>query len=250
MPYQAPKTDWAAGNVPAASDFNRIEGNVETLKEDADAHAADYVLQIPYAVATGPANSYAVALDPAPTALVDGLAVAVKINVDNTGPSTLNVNNLGSRPLRKPFGTSIPAGKLKAGSVYTFRYNGTNFILQGSDSSGDVTAAEVLAGKMFSNDIDTEITGTMPDRGSPTLDLGDDILPGRYTGGQVNDSPHGSQVYNAPGSYVFVVPAGVSKIMALVSGGGGGAGTGQSIRGGGGGGGGGNATATVNVTPG
>ena len=31
--YQAPKTNWAAGNVPAASDFNRIEGNIYAVEE-------------------------------------------------------------------------------------------------------------------------------------------------------------------------------------------------------------------------
>lgn len=29
MAYVTPKTNWAAGNVPVASDFNRIEGNAE-----------------------------------------------------------------------------------------------------------------------------------------------------------------------------------------------------------------------------
>jgi len=31
MAWQTPKTNWAAGNVPAASDFNRIEGNIFAL---------------------------------------------------------------------------------------------------------------------------------------------------------------------------------------------------------------------------
>jgi len=31
--YQTPKTNWAAGNVPAASDFNRIEGNIQAVEE-------------------------------------------------------------------------------------------------------------------------------------------------------------------------------------------------------------------------
>lgn len=31
--YNTPKTNWAAGNVPAASDFNRIEGNIYGVEE-------------------------------------------------------------------------------------------------------------------------------------------------------------------------------------------------------------------------
>jgi len=63
MAWQTPKTNWAAGNVPAASDFNRIEGNIQELQDtketpagaqakaeaaagmvraELDAHKADY----------------------------------------------------------------------------------------------------------------------------------------------------------------------------------------------------------------
>lgn len=38
MAWQNPKTNWQAGNVPTAADFNRIEGNEEQLKQDLDSH--------------------------------------------------------------------------------------------------------------------------------------------------------------------------------------------------------------------
>lgn len=31
--YNTPKTNWAAGNIPAASDFNRIEMNIQAVEE-------------------------------------------------------------------------------------------------------------------------------------------------------------------------------------------------------------------------
>lgn len=31
--YQTPKTNWAAGNIPTASDFNRIESNIQAVEE-------------------------------------------------------------------------------------------------------------------------------------------------------------------------------------------------------------------------
>ncbi|MDO6355105.1 hypothetical protein Q3V94_08440 [Caloramator sp. CAR-1] len=31
--YQTPKTNWAGGNIPSASDFNRIEGNIYAVEE-------------------------------------------------------------------------------------------------------------------------------------------------------------------------------------------------------------------------
>jgi hypothetical protein len=140
-------------------------GNVALVnKEVLDGHLRDYTLQIPYAATTGSANTYKVSLDPAPTAYVEGMAVAIKINVQNTGASTININGLGAKSIKKANGTNVSAGNLKAGSVYSMRYNGTNFILQGSDSAGDATPADVLSGKTFSNVEDTELTGIMPNR--------------------------------------------------------------------------------------
>ena len=70
------------------------------LKSVVGAHLADDTQHVPYAVAAGVANTYAVTLNPAPTALVDGMAVAVKINADSTGSSTLNVNALGVKTIK------------------------------------------------------------------------------------------------------------------------------------------------------
>ena len=110
---------------------------VKTVNDALVLHKADYVLQTGYATTTGSANNYAVTLNPAPASLVEGLCVAVKIHVTNTGTSTLNVNGKGAKTIKKPNGNNLVSGNLKAGSVYTVRYNGTNFILQGSDATGD-----------------------------------------------------------------------------------------------------------------
>lgn len=39
--YNTPKTNWAAGDVPTASDFNRIEGNIQAIQTDFAAHLAN-----------------------------------------------------------------------------------------------------------------------------------------------------------------------------------------------------------------
>ena len=41
MAWQNPKTDWKAGDIPAASDFNRIEGDTLYLKDEVDSHKAE-----------------------------------------------------------------------------------------------------------------------------------------------------------------------------------------------------------------
>jgi len=127
-------------------------------------HKSDYVLQVPYGVATGLANTYTITLNPAPISYKEGMAVAIKINTTNTGASTININGLGAKSVRKANGNNVSAGNLKAGSIYSMRYNGTNFILQGSDSAGNATPGDVLSGKTFSNGEDTDLVGTMPSR--------------------------------------------------------------------------------------
>ena len=145
--FQGVARSWSAGAKVArnftAYDYDALRQNVEemdqnvgTIQSNLNNHIADYVRQPGYAAATGSANAYAVTLDPAPTGYVDGMAVAVKINVDNTGASTLNVNGLGAKPIKKPNGNDVAAGNLKAGSIYTFRYNGANFILQAEGGYG------------------------------------------------------------------------------------------------------------------
>ncbi|XWN51255.1 hypothetical protein L0P96_08435 [Anoxybacillus flavithermus] len=133
--------------------------------EEFNAHLADNVSHVPYAVATGTANTYAVTLNPAPTAYVDGMAISVKIPVDSTGPSTLNVNGLGAKPLKKANGNDVT--NLKANGVYTFRYNAStgNFIIQGEGGSGNAQPSDVLSGKTFTNDAGEQV-GTMVNRGA------------------------------------------------------------------------------------
>jgi hypothetical protein len=121
-------------------------------------HQADGVSHVPYGVTTGAANTYAVTLSPAPTGYMEGLAVSVKINANATAPSTLNVNGLGAKAIKKSNGTDVT--NLKANGIYTLRYDGTSFILQGEGGSGNAVASDLLSGKTATTDAG-EITGTM-----------------------------------------------------------------------------------------
>ncbi|NLX86616.1 MAG: hypothetical protein GXY97_05700 [Clostridiales bacterium] len=168
MAWQTPKTNWGqpGQTVPGVDDFNRIEGNIETLGR--------YDRAPGYGVASG-VNTKTVNLDPAPSSYYEGMCFAFRNEVQNTGPVTINVNGLGARSIKKPNGNDLVSGNLKAGSVYTVRYNGTNFILQGSDSAGNATPDDVRAGKTFSNDIGPDQVGTLPERQGHNTALGSSI---------------------------------------------------------------------------
>ncbi|HBQ85364.1 MAG TPA: hypothetical protein DD811_02635 [Syntrophomonas sp.] len=155
------------------------------LDSDLDAHKADTMQHVPYAIASGSANTYVVTINPAPDAYIDGFAVAIKINVNNTGASTINVNGLGAKAIKKPNGNDVSAGNLKVSSIYTMRYNGTNFILQGSDAAGNATPADILSGKTASTDVG-DITGTIPSKSAQTYTpttADQSIAAGQYLSG-------------------------------------------------------------------
>ena len=83
----------------------------------AEDHKSDYVLQVPYGIATGSANTYTIILNPAPASYKEGMAVAVKINVTNTGASTININGLGPKSISKANGNNVSVGNLMAGFI-------------------------------------------------------------------------------------------------------------------------------------
>lgn len=151
-----------AGNL-----LNLINGlagtgrTTETVKGVSDAlntHKADYTLQVPFGgTTTGSANTYAIAT-PAITALTIGMAISVKFNVDSTGASTLNWNGKGAKGIKKSNGSDVT--NLKSTGIYTLRYDGTNFILQGEGASGNALASDLLSGKTASTDAG-DITGTL-----------------------------------------------------------------------------------------
>jgi hypothetical protein len=146
-------------------------------------HLADETQHVPYTISSGSTNTYAVTLNPAPTSLVAGMAIAVKINVDSTGASTININGLGAKAIKKANGTDVT--NLKANGIYTLRYDGTNFILQGEGASGTATASDLLSGKTATTDAG-EITGTITSKAAQTYTPGtanQTIAAGQYLAG-------------------------------------------------------------------
>lgn len=180
------------GTPITADNMNKIEQGIEDAHGDLDEHKADYVHHAGYGSASG-TNAKTITLNPVPKEYKEGMTIAFKNITQNTGAVTLNVNGLGAKPVKKPNGKDLVAGNLKANSVYTVRYNGTNFILQGSDSSGTANPEDVLSGKTFSNDNDIDLIGTMPNHGikefTPTksMQIGD---AGHYDGVVIHAIPN------------------------------------------------------------
>ncbi|WP_256761397.1 phage tail protein [Cohnella sp. WQ 127256] len=141
-----------------------VKGIVDML----NSHLADYTIQTPFVIATGTANAYIATLSPAMASYTVGVGLAIRINIANTGASTINVNGLGVKNILDPKGKAMIAGKLVVNGIYTMRYNGTAFILQGEGGEyGTAVAADIIAGKTAGTEFGI-INGTIPVRGSET----------------------------------------------------------------------------------
>ena len=76
---------------------------------------------------TGTANTYVIALTPAITAYAAGQEITFKAGAASTTASTLNVNTLGVKALKKLHDQDIASGDIETGSIVTAVYDGTNF---------------------------------------------------------------------------------------------------------------------------
>src|ERR1051326_5902443 len=85
-----------------------------------------------YLVDTGTANAYAIALRPAITAYTTGLTLRFQAINANTGASTLAVNGLAAKTIKKGVIVDLEAGDILANQIITVIYDGTNFQLLGA----------------------------------------------------------------------------------------------------------------------
>jgi hypothetical protein len=156
------------------------------VQEQYDEVMKDYIRCPGYALATNSGNAYSVTLNPAPTAYVDGMAIAVEINVDCTGNCTLNVNGLGAKSIVKANGTAVT--NLKANGIYTVRYNGGNFILQGEGGEyGTAGKDQVLSGYTIGTE-NGVVDGNILNQGGAvtvTPNTANQIKPAGYYSGDI-----------------------------------------------------------------
>ena len=103
-----------------------------------------------YAVAGGSSSAYTLALSPAPSAYATGQTFRFKANHTNEGATTLNVNTLGNKTIKKSDGaTDLGAGDIQSGGVYSVLYDGTDFQLLAETNRGKQTVT-IPAASMLS----------------------------------------------------------------------------------------------------
>lgn len=123
----------------------------------------DVITRGDYAVATGSANAYILALDAQIVAYETGMCILMKANHTITGSPTINVNSIGVKNIVDRNGLTIKR-EMKTDGIYELVYNGTSFVLMNGDednypfgdgSDGDVTISSNtnLTRDMFYNNL-------------------------------------------------------------------------------------------------
>jgi len=89
----------------------------------------------------GSANTQTLTLTPALTAYAAGQTFRFVAGFTNTGATTLNVNSLGAKNIYDPTTkTTLIAGEIMTGAIYSVTYDGTQFLLTNTISRGSYSA--------------------------------------------------------------------------------------------------------------
>ena len=101
---------------------------------------------------TGSADAYAIALAPAITAYVAGQVFHFKAGNASSGASTLNVNALGTKNIKKKNDQNIAAGDIEEDAIVSVIYDGTSFqMLSQLGTSAGSMSSFTLTGDSGSN---------------------------------------------------------------------------------------------------
>lgn len=120
-------TPVANGALVNIDDINRYIEPINDLESGATYYAVD----------TGTADNYEVALTPAATAYTAGMLVRFKAaNTSTSAGSTLDVNSLGTKAIKKADGTSLGADDIRSSMVVEVVYDGTHFQLLNPGTAG------------------------------------------------------------------------------------------------------------------
>lgn len=149
-----------AGTPISAAVMNNIEEGILALEASLTEVNQNYIRQPGFGPAVGN-KDYTMALSPPPTGYYEGFWVTIVPQNTNLANPTLNVNGLGTVPLKDQRGNAYAAGRLLAGKPYSFRKVGTDFLADSAGGNGSAQPAQVLAPQTFTND-NGEFTGTMP----------------------------------------------------------------------------------------
>ena len=129
------------GSLARASQVNDIATEIEVGLDKLPTENELKHLNTNYVADTGAADAYVVALTYTITSYPAGLSLTFKATYANTGASTLAVDGLAAKAIKRTDGTALQAADITADSLVTVIYDETNFQII-SAVQGMITEAE------------------------------------------------------------------------------------------------------------
>lgn len=168
-----------SGQIATVVKLGHIKPDGKTIKVDPISGVARTEEGTPYVIATwdNASSSYLVDVDGI-TEYKEGLSLAVKIKTTNSSNAIININNIGRAAIRPQFGVQmVQAGGMLDNYVYTLRYNGDSFILQGGglnlvDSLTSTSITEAATAFAVKRVNDKHMRGTGSPEGQITAPIG------------------------------------------------------------------------------
>ena len=109
-----------------------------------------------YAADTGAADAYLIAPNPPITAYTAGQIFYMKATNANTGASTVNVNSLGIKSIKRDGSTALTAGDILADEIVTLIYDGTNFQLVNAGNIGNSSGNVPISNGTVNTNLNSE----------------------------------------------------------------------------------------------
>jgi hypothetical protein len=136
------------GSIPPAASIEypqreivNMIADAAVVPDNADLHQLGRSVQsgnLIHAFDSGPVNTVIINTTPPLAAYYDGLAVWVTVNITNTGPATVNIQNQGAKNIVRRGGAALAAGDMPGGykSLLVYSRAHSNFELYGTGFGG------------------------------------------------------------------------------------------------------------------
>lgn len=147
-------TDVVAGALAKSSDLNNLDAATAAAFALLPTNAGINAGTVNFAVDTGTANAYLVALPMTVTSYGDGLQVVMRPLNANTGACTINVDSLGVKSIKTESNSTPAANDIIAGVPIELRYSTTTgffHILKNSAAQATAAAASAAAALVSQN---------------------------------------------------------------------------------------------------
>lgn len=169
---------------------------------------------IPYAVATGTASAFTATLASSITSLASGTSLNFLVPTTNASGTTLNVNSLGAKPIKKAINVTLASGDLLPGEITSVVYDGTNFQITSPIpstltlvSSGatthdiSVTGAQTIVHGLGITPKLVTVKGLYNTQPSGTSSISYGVADAVYSGGAANYSNSNASWTTSAGTY-------------------------------------------------